>query len=70
MHLLLETTSGISLLDLLADAYLLLIQHDDSLKGISEDKEINQTGFTYTENTLAWNSYKVTDLLEKVYLSF
>jgi hypothetical protein len=46
----LETTSGISLLctkkvvciikrDLLPDAFLLLIQHDDSLKGISE-KEV------------------------------
>jgi hypothetical protein len=31
----------------------LLIQHDDSLKGISEDKGINQIGFMYTENTLA-----------------
>jgi hypothetical protein len=48
MHLLFETTSDISLLstkkvvrlikgDLLADAFLLLIQHDDSLKGITDN---------------------------------
>jgi hypothetical protein len=52
-ELVLETTSGISLLSTkkvvrlikggsLADAFLLLIQHDDSLKGIS-DKESDES---------------------------
>jgi hypothetical protein len=49
----LGTTSDMSLLstkkvvrmikrDLLADAFLLLIQHDDSLKGISENKILRE----------------------------
>jgi hypothetical protein len=56
--------------DLLADAFLLLIQHDDSLKGTSEGKGMNHIGFTYTEKRWHKMQTKVTDLLEKVYLSF
>jgi hypothetical protein len=56
----LETTWGISLLstkkvvrlikgDLLADAFLLLIQHDDSLKGISEEETIENADGTTSD---------------------